>query len=216
MEYAAARQNMVESQIRPNEVTDPALIAALEELPRELFVPKVVRGIAYVDEDVKVADGRYLMEPMVLGRLLQAAAVRPSDMALDVGCATGYSTAVLARLANAVVGLEEDPALAAEAGERPSELNIDNAVVVEGRLGDGYKRQAPYDVSLLGGRVEEVASGILDQLAEGGRLVAVIGDAGKGRASIVTRHGAVGSPRPIFDAGVRPLPGFERPRGFEF
>ncbi len=216
MDYAAARHNMVENQIRTNKVTDPALIAALKELPRELFVPKAVRGIAYVDEDVKVADGRYLMEPMVLARLLQAAAVRTSNMALDVGCATGYSTAVLARLASAVVGLESDPALAAEAGERLSELNIDNAVVVEGRLGDGYKRQAPDDVILLGGRVEEIPSGILDQLAEGGRLVAVVLGDGTGRGMLMTRHQGVLSSVEVFDATAGLLPGFERPEKFVF
>ncbi len=216
MDYAAARHNMVENQIRTNKVTDPALIAALEELPRELFVPKVVRGIAYGDEDVKVADGRYLMEPMVLARLLQAAAVRPGDMALDVGCATGYSTAVLARLASAVVGLESDPALAAEAGERLSRLNIDNAVIVEGPLTEGYRRQAPYDVILMGGRVDELPPGIVAQLAEGGRLVAVIGGPGMGRACVVTKPGTAGSRRPIFDAAVPVLPGFERQQGFVF
>ena len=95
MDYATARQNMVESQIRPNKVTDPELIDALRSLPRELFVPKAMRGIAYVDEDIAVAPDRYLMEPMVLARLLQEAAVAATDMVLDVGCCTGYSTAVL-------------------------------------------------------------------------------------------------------------------------
>ena len=216
MDYAAARHNMVENQIRTNKVTDPALIAALEELPRELFVPKGLRAIAYVDEDIAVADGRYLMEPMVLARLLQAAAVRPGDMALDVGCATGYATAVLARLASAVVGLESDPALAAEAGERLSRLNIDNAVIVEGPLTEGYRRQAPYDVILMGGRVDELPPGIVAQLAEGGRLVAVIGGPGMGRACVVTKPGTAGARRPIFDAAVPVLPGFERRQGFVF
>ena len=216
MDYAVARYNMVENQIRPNKVTDPALIAALKELPRELFVPKGLRAIAYVDADIAVADGRYLMEPMVLARLLQAAAVRPGDMALDVGCATGYSTAVLARLASAVVGLESDPALAAEAGERLSRLNIDNAVIVEGPLTEGYRRQAPYDVILMGGRVDELPPGIVAQLAEGGRLVAVIGGPGMGRACVVTKPGTAGSRRPIFDAAVPVLPGFERRQGFVF
>ncbi|MFQ5955331.1 MAG: protein-L-isoaspartate O-methyltransferase [Kiloniellales bacterium] len=216
MDYAAARHNMVVSQIRPNKVTDPALIAALQELPRELFVPKALRGIAYVDEDIALADGRYLMEPMVLARLLQAAAVEPTEMALDVGCASGYSTAVLARLSSAVVGLESNQALAVEAGDHLSELNIDNAVIVEGPLGDGWPRQAPYDVILLGGRVEQIPPGIIGQLAEGGRLVTVIGGSGMGRACVITRHGATSSRRPIFDAAVRPLPGFERQQGFVF
>ena len=216
MDYAAARQNMVESQIRPNKVTDAELIDALRSLPRELFVPKAVRGIAYVDDDVAVAPDRYLMEPMVLARLLQEAAVAATDMVLDVGCCTGYSTAVLAHLANAVVGLEADPALAAQASDRLSELDIDNAMIVEGALEAGYPRQAPYDLILLGGRAERIPSEIIGQLAEGGRLVGVIGDAGLGRACVLTKRGGATSRREIFDAAVRPLPGFERRKGFVF
>ncbi len=216
MDYATARQNMVESQIRPNKVTDAELIDALRSLPRELFVPKAVRGIAYVDDDVAVAPDRYLMEPMVLARLLQEAAVAATDMVLDVGCCTGYSTAVLARLANAVVGLEADPALAAQASDRLSELDIDNAMIVEGALEAGYPRQAPYDLILLGGRAERIPSEIIGQLAEGGRLVGVIGDAGMGRACVLTKRRGVTSRREIFDAAVRPLLGFERRKGFVF
>ncbi len=216
MDYATARQNMVESQIRPNKVTDPELIDALRSLPRELFVPKAVRGIAYVDEDIAVAPDRFLMEPMVLARLLQEAAVAATDMVLDVGCCTGYSTAVLARLANAVVGLEADPALAAQASDRLSELDIDNAVIVEGALEAGYPRQAPYDLILLGGRAERIPSEFIEQLAEGGRLVGVVGDAGMGRACVLTKRRGATSRREIFDAAVRPLPGFERRKGFVF
>ena len=216
MDYAAARQNMVESQIRPNKVTDPDLIEALRRLPRELFVPKAMRGIAYVDEDIAVAPDRYLMEPMVLARLLQEAAVAATDMVLDVGCCTGYSTAVLARLANAVVGLEGDPALAAQASDRLSELDIDNAMIVEGALEAGYPRQAPYDLILLGGRAERIPSEIIGQLAEGGRLVGVIGDSGMGRACVLTKRGGTTTRREVFDAAVRPLPGFECRKGFVF
>ena len=106
IDYAVARRNMVESQIRPNKVTDPLLLAAFMEIPREQFLPKSRRGVAYVDEDIEVGEGRHLMEPMVLARLLQVAETRPSDIALDIGCATGYSTAVLARLCNTVVAVE--------------------------------------------------------------------------------------------------------------
>jgi protein-L-isoaspartate(D-aspartate) O-methyltransferase len=207
---------MVESQIRPNKVTDPRLIEALESLPRELFVPKALRGVAYVDEDIAVATDRYLMEPLVLARLLQAAALEPTDTALDIGCATGYSTALLGRLASMVVGLEGDAALAAEAKRRLAELSIDNAVVVEGRLTAGYREQAPYNVILLGGRVEHIPDTLIEQLAEAGRLVAVLGRPGVSRAIVMTRRGGTVSSREIFDAAVPPLPGFERETGFVF
>ena len=124
--FAAARINMVENQVRPNRVTDSRVLDAMAEVPRERFVPKPMRGNAYIDDDIEVAAGRYLMEPMVLGRLLQAAAITPGDIVLDVGCATGYSTAVLARLAATVVAVESDAALAETAIELLGELDADN------------------------------------------------------------------------------------------
>src|SRR3546814_4666510 len=129
-DFAAARLNMVESQIRTNKGTDPGLVAACEAVAREAFVGEARRSIAYVDEDLEVAPGRHLMEPMVLARLLQAAAPQPGDMALDIGCATGYSTAVLARLVETVVGLESDRALMDTANRTLNALDVDNAVVV--------------------------------------------------------------------------------------
>ena len=129
LEYATARRNMVESQIRTNKVTDAGLIEAFERVPRELFVPERLRGIAYVDEDIALGNGRFAMEPMVLARLLQAARPEPDDIALDLGCATGYATAILSRLVATVVALEGEADLAAEANRILSELEIDNAVV---------------------------------------------------------------------------------------
>lgn len=143
MDYAAARHNMVENQIRTNRVTDPRIVATMDALPRELFVPKQLRGIAYVDEDLDLGNGRYLMEPLVLARLLQAAELRPEDVVLDVGCGTGYSTAVLARVASTVVALESDSDLAEAAASLLAELGMDNAVVVTGPLADGYPAQSP-------------------------------------------------------------------------
>lgn len=150
-DYATARQNMVDSQIKPNRVTDIAVMDAMREVPRELFVPTIARGVAYVDEDIRIADGRYLMEPMVLARLLDAAAIRRDDVVLDIGCGTGYSTAVLARLANTVVAVESDRDLARGAGELLLRLGVDNAVIVDGPLTDGYPAQAPYQVIVLEG-----------------------------------------------------------------
>ncbi|HVO16958.1 MAG TPA: protein-L-isoaspartate O-methyltransferase [Alphaproteobacteria bacterium] len=217
VDYAVARRNMVESQIRPNKVTDPLLLAAFLEIPREQFLPKAKRGVAYVDEDIELGDGRYLMEPMLLARLLQTAEVKPTDIALDIGCGTGYSTAILARLCNTVVAVESNRKLAAEAGAVLSRLGIDNAAVIEGPLERGYPKQAPYDVILFGGAVAEVPTPILDQLGEGGRLLAVIDDGSRVRkGTIMTRLGGVISGRPVFDAATPLLPGFDRKLGFVF
>jgi protein-L-isoaspartate(D-aspartate) O-methyltransferase len=216
-EFAAARLNMVESQIRTNKVTDPQVIAAFESVPREIFVDEAKRGIAYIDEDLEVAAGRYLMEPMVLARLLQAAAPRPGDIALDIGCASGYSTAILAQLAETVVGVESDQALREEANGTLNALDVDNAVVVEAALDAGYQKQAPYDVIVFQGAVSAVPDVIKRQLTDGGRLVAVVCDEGGiGRATLIQRSGDSFSARILFDAATPLLPGFERETGFVF
>ncbi len=217
VDFAAARSNMVESQIRTNKVTDPHLLDAFETIPRERFVPEPLRGIAYVDEDVALGGQRFVMEPMVLAKLLQAARPGPGDVALDLGCGSGYATAILSRLVATVVALEVDAALAAAANQTLDELEIDNAVVVEGRLADGYPKQAPYNVILLNGAVSEVPLAIADQLAEGGRLVTVVSvGAGLGRATLMRRDSGVISSRILCDAAVPVLPGFEAAPGFVF
>lgn len=216
-DYAVARHNMVEGQIRTNRVTTPALVAALGAVPREAFVPKSMQSIAYVDEDLAIGRGRYLMEPLVLARLLQAADIGSSDAVLDIGCATGYSTAVIARIAGSVVGVESDPKLVAEANQRLGELGMDNAAVVQGELSRGYAKQAPYNVIVLNGAAGHVPREVADQLVEGGRLVAVVRDEGGiGRATLMTRVGGTLSSRIIFDAATPDLPGFARAPGFVF
>ncbi len=217
LDYAAARHNMVECQVRPNKVTDSRLIAALQEIPRELFLPKARRSVAYVDEDVQVDGGRFLMEPMILARLLQAASVRARDIALDVGCATGYSVAILARICDTVVALESDHDAAVRAGSALTELGIDNAAVIEVPLETGFAKQAPYDVIVFGGAVARIPDAIAAQLAEGGRMVAVIDDGhGIGVGTVLTRWDGVLSGRPVFEASTPFLPGFEAESGFEF
>ncbi len=216
-DYATARVNMIEGQIRPNRVTDGRVLAAMAEVPRERFVPRKFQGTAYVDQGLAVAPGRYLMEPTVFARLLQAAAIGPDDVVLDVGCATGYSTAVLARLAATVVAVESDPALVKAAGDLLADLDADNAAVVKGTLEKGYARQAPYDAIVLGGAVDEVPPAIADQLAEGGRLVAVVtGGSPAGVGVLMLRARGALSRRILFDASVPPLPGFAVERGFVF
>ena len=215
--YATARLNMVENQIRPNRVTDERLLAAIAEVPRERFVPKRLQGNAYVDQDLALGDGRYLMEPVVFARLLQAAAIGSGDVVLDIGCGTGYSAAVLGKLAGTVVALESDAALAEQAIEALTELDVDNAAVVEGPLDEGYPRQAPYDVIVLGGSVDAVPDAIAGQLVEGGRLVAVVNVAPTvGNIEVIHRLRGGLSRRQLFDAAVPVLPGFAAEHGFVF
>ena len=216
-DYAAARLNMVESQIRPNKVTDPRLLDALLEIPREGFVPDQLRGVAYVDEDVPLGGGRFLMEPMVFARLVQTASVKPSDTVLEVGGGSGYGAAVLARLAARVVTLESEPALGRPAETNLRRLGISNAKVIIGPLVAGYAADAPYAVILFGGAVERVPSGITEQLADGGRLVAVVAPPGEpGRATLITRVGGALSRRVVFDAGTPVLPALQLEPGFAF
>ena len=217
MKFEDARRIMVESQLRPNRVTNEAVLAAMGSLPRELFVPEAQRPVAYVDEDLAIAPGRCIMEPLILARLVQAAAPKQDEICLVVGAGTGYSAAVLARLCDTVFALESDGKLAASTSALLSELVLDNIVIVEGALADGLPNQGPYDVIMVNGGVEMLPDPLTDQLAEGGRLVTVfIDDAGVGRAVLIGR-GATGiSRRVLFDASIPVLPEFEKEAGFVF
>lgn len=214
-DYTAARINMIEGQIRPNKVTDPLLVEAFLAIPRERFVPAAQTAIAYVDDDVPVAPGRYLMEPMVLARLLQTLDMSRTDKVLAIGVSTGYSAAVIAELAGSVVALEADAALVEAA--RAALAGVAGVSVVAGELAAGHAARGPYNAILIDGAVEEVPSALFDQLAEGGRLVAVIlGERGLGQAVLYRKLGGAVSSRPLFDASIHPLPGFARPPAFVF
>lgn len=187
------------------------------ELPREAFVPPHLRGSAYVDEDLPIGDGRFLMEPMVLARLVQALDITANDVALDVGCGTGYSAAVLARIATTVVAIESDSALIAKASGILSSLGVDNVVMVEGQLAAGYPCQAPYDVIFVDGAIPTVPRALFDQLAEGGRLAAVVVASGAfGKATLFAKKGGIVGGRILFDANVAPLAGFKTDAEFVF
>lgn len=216
MDYVAARHNMVEGQIRPNKVTDPLVVQAVEAVPREMFVPKHMRGIAYADDDLDLGGGRALMEPMVLARLLQAARIEEDEVALVVGCGTGYSAAVLSRMCSTVVALENDSEFAARAGAVLGELGYDNVAMISGSLTEGCPQQAPYSVILVDGSIEVVPQALLDQLSDGGRLVAVVTARGQGVGTVYTRRGDSWGHLGVFDANVRALPGFSKPPAFTF
>lgn len=216
MNYAAARRNMVDSQIRPNRVTDQAVLDALAGVPRELFVPETLRDVAYVDEDIPLGHDRFLIEPMILARLLQAASIKSNDSLLIVGAGPGYSAAVASRLAGRIVAVESDHALASRASELLRSMAIANVAIVEGRLSAGAPRTAPYEAIIMDGAVAQVPTAITDQLADGGRLVAVVVSSGVGRATLMQRRAGVLSSRTEFDAAIPLLPGFEAPSAFVF
>ncbi len=216
VDYASARRNMVDGQLRTNRVTDPGVIAAFESLPRERFVPEGARGHAYIDEDLQLGEGRWLMEPMVLARLLQAADIDAGASVLVVGAGTGYAAALIAQIASGVVALEENTSLAAQAEALFEELEIDNAVVVTGSLREGYAAQAPYDVILIDGGVEEVPPALSEQLVEGGRLVTVVRETpSMGRARLFRKNGTFSS-RILFDAATPVIESLRKARSFVF
>ena len=215
-DFAAARRSMVDSQLKPNQIVDQRVAQAMAEVPRELFVPETLAAVAYVDEDLPIAPGRFLMEPIVFARLLQAAAIEPGDVVLDLGCGTGYSTAVLARLANAVVAIEPDPDLRAHAETVMTKIGADNTAIVNGDLTVGNPDQGPFDVIFLNGAVERIPDGLRDQLADGGRLVAVQVRNGVGKTMVFERQGKLIGARELFDAAIPVLPGFAVRPGFVF
>ena len=221
LDSAAARRHMVESQLTPNQVHDPAVIAAMAAVPREAFVGESLRAVAYLDEDLALSADRYLLEPMVLGRLIQEAAPRPGDRALVVGCGTGYGAAILARLGLSVVALECDPDLVAAARANLAPLGDGRVEVVAGALAEGRAQAAPFDVILLAAAVEQVPDALLAQLAGDGRLVTVLRPgAGIGKAMLMERAGETFSRRILFDAATPRLParipGFSLAAGFVF
>jgi len=216
LDFAMARARMVESQLRPNAITDVGVLEAMASVAREDFVPADRRSLAYMDGDVAVANNRYLMEPMVFGRLLQLAEIGPSDRVLDIGCATGYGAAVLARMAQTVIAIDEDKPLADEAAQLLRQQGVSN-VTVENRLhAEGDAAHGPYDAIVIEGRVPVVPEKLFEQLKEGGRLVAVVGNGDLARAMLYRRNGGIGS-FAAFDASVQQLPGIVAPKpGFVF
>jgi len=213
---ATARRMMVDGQVRTADVTNPELIAAMLAVPRERFVPAALAEQAYLDSDIPIGEGRALIKPMVLAKLLQAARVRRDDHVLDVGCGTGYSCAVLSRLAGAVVGLEENAALAQQAREALGAIGAAGVTIVTGPMNAGSSAAAPYDLILLDGATEIVPETLGRQLKPDGRLVCVFGGAPPGKAMLyrVIERQLVG--RPIFDAGAPVLPGFVAQPAFVF
>ena len=213
-EFATRRVMMVDTQVRPSDVTKFPIIDAMLTVPRETFVPDDKREVAYVGENLALAPGRVVLEARTLAKLLDALDVQPGDLVLDLGCGLGYSTAVIARLAETVVAVEEDEALAADAQRILSEEGVDNAVVVAGKLTDGAAKCAPYDVITVEGGVEVMPDSVLAQLKDGGRIGAVFMDGAVGTARIGYRIDGSMTWRSVFNAAAPVLPGFRKAQGF--
>jgi len=208
-DFAAARLAKVESQLRPQGVTDPAVLAAMGSIERERFLPPSTRPLAYVDRSVAIGDGRFLSAPSVLGQLLTQMMPQRGQRALVVGAGTGYSAAVLAHIGLDVVAVENSADLAATARE----LGVET---ISGELEAGAKRQAPFDQILIDGAVEYIPDAIIDQLADGGRLGTALNDRGITRLIIGRKSGNAFGYLSVADAGVPALPGFSRPKAFTF
>jgi protein-L-isoaspartate(D-aspartate) O-methyltransferase len=206
IDFAEARAKMVDCQIRTMDVTQLGVLAAFSEVPREAFVPQHLKALAYIDDDLMIA-------PAAGG---QPAEISKDDVVLEVGCVSGYGAAILSRLAGSVVAVETDPELAETAGATLSELGFDNVAVVQGDLAAGYAAEAPYDAIIFSGAVEVLPPAILEQLRDGGRLVVVEGVGNAARAKLYIREGENTSQRTVFNAAVKPLPGFARKAEFVF
>ena len=217
---STARQNMVDGQVRPSDVTDLRIIDAMLAVPREAFVPEGRRALTYLDLDLDVSEGAsekgFLIKPVVTAKMLQAAEIKDTDNVLVAGCATGYTAALVARLAGRVTATEGDPVLAAKAKDVLTQFEVPNVTVGVAPAAEGYPANAPYDVIVLNGATEVTPDRLYRQLKDGGRLVGVFAMTQPPRAMIVTRsHGDFGN-RALFDAAVPVLPGLERVPAFVF
>lgn len=215
---AERRRFMVESQLRTNKVTDTDVLIAFEETPKENFVSEELASLAYIDEDLMLEEGRFMLEPMIFARLVQALALKPTDTVLDIGAASGYSTAILSRLAQSVVGIECKANLAEKGQANLTANNVDNAVILEGALTEGLNAEAPYNAIILEGSVEAVPEHLLDQLTDDGRLVTIMRDhaGAPGRAVKFVRVKNGFSHTVLFDAQTPMLKEFAQEKSFAF
>ncbi len=216
-DFVALRRTMVDTQLRTNKITDDRVLAAMGDIAREAFITADRADRAYVDEDLQTGPGRYLVEPMVFARLVQAAEIGPEDVVLDLACGTGYSSAVLGRLARVVVAVESDAGAVAAAVAHLYDAGIDNVVLEEGPVAEVWAQQGPYDAILVNGAIQTIPQALLDQLADGGRLCAVVrrGD-GTGTAELHVKNRGVVAHRTLFDANTPLLEEFTLEEGFHF
>jgi len=219
-DFSALRRAMVDGQVRTSDITDHRLLTAMLALPRERFVPPEKMALAYLDRDIPLSapgrPARCMLKPMVLAKLIQAADIGENDRVLDIGCVSGYAAALLGRLANTVIGVEEDAALAQMAAKTIAALGATNLTIVSGPLAAGWPAGGSYDVILLEGATEIVPEGLLGQLKQDGRLVCVMRQGPAGKAMLFRAQEGELSGRPLFDATAPLLPGFAKSPEFVF
>ncbi|MDX2482620.1 MAG: protein-L-isoaspartate O-methyltransferase [Pseudodonghicola sp.] len=213
-DFAARRRMMVDTQVRPSDVTKYPIIDAMLTVPRELFVPDALRDVAYAGEDLELEGGRVLLEPRTLAKMLETLDLGEDDLVMDIGSGFGYSAAVIARLAQAVIAVEEDEAMAGEAQALLSQAGADNAVVHQGPLAAGAPEHGPYDVIIIEGGIEEVPAALLDQLKDGGRIACIFLEGALGEVRIGYKSGDTLSWRFEFNAAAPILPGFRTQQAF--
>jgi protein-L-isoaspartate(D-aspartate) O-methyltransferase len=211
-----ARRNMVDSQIRPNDVTRPDIVQAFLSVPREAFVAKSKESLAYSELEIETSTERALWTPRDFAKLVDALEPQPEDEVLIIGCGAGYECAIMSQITTVVIGLDDDEARVSATTERLTNLGYDHVACVSGDLRDGVASEAPFDIILINGMVEAVPPALLDQLGEGGRLGAVIGTARLGKAYIYSRAGEAVSHRPVFEATPPRFSVFDKPKAFNF
>lgn len=215
-DYARQRQIMVASQLLASGATDERLLEVMGAVPRERFIPAGKREIAYADAPLELVSRRWLLSPGTFARLVQLARIEPGDRVLDVGCATGYSTAVLAQLAARLTGLEEDADLVRIASETLRGMDVGQVDIVQGRLAEGHRARAPYDAIVVEGGMQQEPDKLLAQLADGGRLVGILQHEAQGHAMVYLNEGGTIGRRMAFDASAHVLAAFREPAGFVF
>lgn len=215
-DYAQRRTMMVDTQVRPSDVTKFPIIAAMLSVAREKYVPASLREAAYIGGNLALDDGRVLLEARSFAKMLDALDIGPTDVVLDIGCGLGYSSAVIAQMAEFVVAVEDDEALATEAQTNLSESGIDNAAVVQAPLAQGAAKSGPYDVVILQGAAEQVPQTIIDQIKEGGRIGCIFADGDLGTVRIGRKNAGKMSWHFSFNASAPVLPGFEHEKAFAF
>lgn len=213
---SSLRQHMIDGQLLPNDVTDDNVVKAVSKVNRQTFMPDGYKGVAYIDKSIQVAPGRYILEPLVFAKLLSSADIQSNELALDIAPATGYSSAVLSKLVEAVVAIEEDKALSETATQNLSVEECDNVAVINTSHREGLKKQGPYDLIFINGMIDEVPETLLNQLKDNGRILCILNQDGFGRAALVTYNDKIVGIRILFDAVAPALPGFQKPKKFEF
>lgn len=215
-EQSAMRRHMIDGQLLPNDVTDEQVIAAIEKVNREAFVPASRKGVAYIDKNIQISPDRYLLEPLVFAKLLSAAEITNNELVLDIAPASGYSSAVFSNLVDSVVALEEDENLAELATNNLADQNCDNVAVIQGTHKDGLAKQGPYNLIFINGMVDEIPIPLLGQLTQKGRLLCILNQDGFGRAVLITFKNNVKGVRVLFDYDAPKLKSFEKKKEFEF